>query len=497
MPYIFFTQKGNPARAEEMMGSTPTDYLLFSTSVHARTGVGSMSPLSAGPALEWQFLHWNYMSGGVQTFNEIEILGAKTGGLFAPLKTYGKAQKFVDLRRDIKDLNTYRNLLPITHFYDPQLQQTPQPKQTNLFYREVPELCLHPAYRFLLHRDTLLKGEPLLAVCGVANLSHVAADSIRIRVSVSDARGNEVWNKVLGKAPIAGFAQRSDSAEVPTRGLGGAYIFTFEINPTDSLWQPEKYHFNNSFSRPFFVVGDGTNPLIDVTFDGRRILDGDIVSARPEIVITAKDDNPFMMLNDTSLFEVWLEYPDKRVERLPFDHPDEHKMLHFKPADNPGNKAEIKYRPLLTTDGVYTLRTRAADVSGNASGKFDYEIRFEVINRSTITHVMNYPNPFSTATRFVYTLTGWKIPEVFTIQILSISGRVVREITRDELGAVYIGRNISDYVWDGTDEFGDRLANGVYFYRVISKIEGEQVERRSSGADVWFKKDFGKMYLMK
>jgi hypothetical protein len=74
---------------------------------------------------------------------------------------------------------------------------------------------------------------------------------------------------------------------------------------------------------------------------------------------------------------------------------------------------------------------------------------------------------------------------------------VVREIRREELGSIYIGRNISDFVWNGTDEFGDRLANGVYFYRVITKIDGETIERRESGADGYFKKDFGKMYLMR
>jgi len=37
----------------------------------------------------------------------------------------------------------------------------------------------------------------------------------------------------------------------------------------------------------------------------------------------------------------------------------------------------------------------------------------------------------------------------------------------------------------------------VYFYRVLTKIEGETVEHRDSGADGYFKKEFGKMYLMR
>ena len=33
-----------------------------------------------------------------------------------------------------------------------------------------------------------------------------------------------------------------------------------------------------------------------------------------------------------------------------------------------------------------------------------------------------------------------------------------------ELGAIHIGRNITDYKWDGTDMYGQALANGVYIY---------------------------------
>jgi hypothetical protein len=80
---------------------------------------------------------------------------------------------------------------------------------------------------------------------------------------------------------------------------------------------------------------------------------------------------------------------------------------------------------------------------------------------------------------------------------MTVTGRVVREITEDQLGEIQIGRNITEYAWDGTDEFGDPLANGVYLYRVKAQIGGESIEHRDSGADQYFTKDFGKMYLLR
>ena len=138
-----------------------------------------------------------------------------------------------------------------------------------------------------------------------------------------------------------------------------------------------------------------------------------------------------------------------------------------------------------------------SDKSGNLSGDLEYRVKFEVLLSSSITHMMNYPNPFSTSTRFVFTLTGSKVPDEIKIQIMTVTGRIVREITEDELGPMRIGRNISQYAWDGRDEFGDQLANWVYLYRVQAQIEGEEIEHRTSGADQHFKKSWGKMYLMR
>jgi flagellar hook assembly protein FlgD len=147
-------------------------------------------------------------------------------------------------------------------------------------------------------------------------------------------------------------------------------------------------------------------------------------------------------------------------------------------------------------DGVYKLFIEAQDVSNNESGSNDYSISFEVINKPSITHVMNWPNPFTTATHFVFTLTGSEIPTYFKIQIMTITGKVVREIDLSELGIIHIGRNITDYAWNGTDEFGDRLANGVYLYRVITRLNENKIELKQTQADQYFKKEFGKMYLM-
>ena len=153
-------------------------------------------------------------------------------------------------------------------------------------------------------------------------------------------------------------------------------------------------------------------------------------------------------------------------------------------------------------DGEYELLVKGDDKSGNISGDNGYRITFEVIRESTVTEILNYPNPFSTRTQFVFTLTGVEPPSDISIQIFTVAGNVVREIDETELGNVHIGRNFTDYWWDGTDDFGDPLANGVYFYRVVVQDSGENVKYNETSAGQYFHRDkqgamFGKMMLIR
>jgi flagellar hook assembly protein FlgD len=94
-------------------------------------------------------------------------------------------------------------------------------------------------------------------------------------------------------------------------------------------------------------------------------------------------------------------------------------------------------------------------------------------------------------------LTGSRIPDQLLIQIMTISGKIVRTIDLADFGLMRIGRNISDFAWDGRDEYGDKLANGVYLYRVQVKMDGQDIEHRDTKVDPYFKKGFGKMVILR
>ncbi|HNG14126.1 MAG TPA: FlgD immunoglobulin-like domain containing protein, partial [Saprospiraceae bacterium] len=109
-----------------------------------------------------------------------------------------------------------------------------------------------------------------------------------------------------------------------------------------------------------------------------------------------------------------------------------------------------------------------------------------------------YPNPFSTAMGFVYTLTGDRTPEHVRIRIYSVSGSLVKEITEQELGILRVGTHVTDYKWDGTDMYGNKLANGVYLYQVVIKDDaGKQWDSYTSKADDFLQHGFGKLVILR
>lgn len=502
VPYIFFARKGFPATAQEVVGSGPTDMISLTTILQNDWKFGRINSTIIGPATSWKSFHWRTRSVETPTQDSISmtIYGISGAGNQTPLLVITNPAQV-----DIPDLFNYANAvqypyLRLSFFTRDDSLYTPSQLQSwRVLFDGVPECALNPVAGYFFQDDTLPQGATLRLAVAVENIGDYPMDSLAMKYFIVD-QANLTHNYFKTLSPLLVGAVIVDTFSVSNMSYPDLNVLWIEANPYDHpKRQPEQYHFNNIASRTFLTLKDKINPLLDVTFDGVRIMNGDIVSGKPEIVIRLKDENKLLLLNDTSLFEIFLKKPqDNAPKKLSFSDPE----LTFYPATTSQNQARVEYRPDFTDqDGLYRLSVRARDRSQNASGTgdgdFDYNVEFRVINKSTITEVLNYPNPFSTSTRFVFTLTGSRIPTFMKIQILTTDGRIVREIFQDELGPIRIGCNITEFAWDGTDQYGDRLASGVYLYRVIANIDGEDIEKASTAADRFFHKGWGKMYLMR
>lgn len=515
-PYICFTQKGNPGFANEVIGSNYNTAIYKNYALPVRWYQGTYKSKVIGPAREWGSMHWRYHSLDNPSIDSqyVTIIGIDNNGNENEIHTTTTLDSTINWINPVQ--YPYIRLKFTTK---DNANRTPsQLDYWRVLYKKVPEAAINPAAHFVLNKDSFSVGDTLRIEVALENVTEYDMDSMYTYNKLENLATNTNINTPITYDSLLAFDTIILKYNVPINSnlYDGNNKITIEANPENiTEHQLEQYHFNNYAILKFFADEDRINPLLDVTFDGRHILNGDLVSSKPKILISLKDENKYLALNDTSLMQVYLRYPgETQARKIQYDN----QIMTFFPATgniSKNNQARIELNPELLADGTYELLVKDEDRNGNNSSNndtkflgnsyYDYRIMFEVMNKSTISNVLNYPNPFSTATRFVFTVTGSEIPDYMKIQIMTVTGKVVKEITKEELGPIRVGTNITEYAWDGRDQYGDKLANGVYFYRVITKLHDDDIERLQSSSrilqqsdfDKYFKKGFGKMVILR
>lgn len=133
----------------------------------------------------------------------------------------------------------------------------------------------------------------------------------------------------------------------------------------------------------------------------------------------------------------------------------------------------VKYPFSELSEGKHTLKIKVWDVYNNSN---EEEIEFEVVKSTELLleHVLNYPNPFSNYTEFYFEHNQPCCYLDVKIDIFTVSGRLVKTILEQ---VQTNGFRISPIIWDGTDEYGEELARGVYVYSVqVKNKEGQTVK---------------------
>ena len=125
--------------------------------------------------------------------------------------------------------------------------------------------------------------------------------------------------------------------------------------------------------------------------------------------------------------------------------------------------------------GLHTITFKAWDVYNNP---ITAEIQFIVVGDDaiTLTHVLNYPNPFVNYTEFWFTHNRPFEPLDVQVQVMTITGKVVWTKNQIITTEGFLSKEIT---WDGKDDFGDKIGKGVYVYKltVKSSLTNKKIEK--------------------
>lgn len=487
VPYLFTYRKGFGVIREEIADSL-TQTITFNIDLPENTSNGRMETVVVGPAVEWETFRINGRTDSVD-LNPIRLVGGASPNFLTD--TLLRAERFSTLRLDEFSSADYPYLAVVWEPQD-EVERTPANLEwIQLEYAGPADLTFDAAAHLELGPDSLQQGAVYPFEIAVTNTQATPNDTTVVQARW--LRGNELIETQERTLPPL---QQADTVHLQfafdTRKAAGEQRVLLEINPARTVL--EQTYTNNSLSFGFRTGQDAIAPTMRVTFDGRTILDGDLVSSAPAIEVELRDENELLPLDDPESIALALVRPDGTQEL--FNGLDAE--VEFIAGTTEDNTARLRLQPNLTQDGIYQLWVDSRDISGNRSGEIAYEVSFEVITESLISNVVPYPNPFSDQTHFVYTLTGEEAPLDYVLTIMTVSGRVVRQLTAADLGPLRVGRNQTDFAWDGTDAFGDKLANGVYLYRMeVRDAEGTSLERYETSTDRFFRNELGKLVILR
>lgn len=139
---------------------------------------------------------------------------------------------------------------------------------------------------------------------------------------------------------------------------------------------------------------------------------------------------------------------------------------YYETENNDFTNGSIRFPFRDITPGLHTLLVKAWDVYNNL---ITAEIQFNAVcsdDGLRIEKVLNYPNPFVSYTEFWFNHNMPFEPLEVQVQILTVSGKLVKTIQQQVLTDGFLSRSVT---WDGKDDFGDRIGKGVYIYKLTVK----------------------------
>lgn len=203
---------------------------------------------------------------------------------------------------------------------------------------------------------------------------------------------------------------------------------------------------------------DNTPPTVRLHMNDEGFVSGGITNCSPILLALLSDENGINTASGIGHDIVAILDGD---ETNPFILNE-----YYETENNDYTKGYVRFSFRDLAPGLHTLVFKAWDVYNNL---ITAEIQFNAFCSDEglkLEKVLNYPNPFVSYTEFWFNHNMPFEPLDVQVQILTISGKLVKTINQQVLTDGFLSREIT---WDGKDDFGDKIGKGVYIYKLTVK----------------------------
>ncbi|MBP6402553.1 MAG: type IX secretion system sortase PorU [Bacteroidia bacterium] len=141
---------------------------------------------------------------------------------------------------------------------------------------------------------------------------------------------------------------------------------------------------------------------------------------------------------------------------------------------NSYQQGKVKYPFKDLSAGPHSVNLKVWDVYNNSS---EATTEFVVAESAKLAleHVLNYPNPFTTHTTFMFEHNRPFTNLDIQVQIYTVSGKLIKTIASKIFSEGYRSDELE---WNGLDDFGDRIGKGVYVYKLrVRTSDGDYADK--------------------
>ena len=209
---------------------------------------------------------------------------------------------------------------------------------------------------------------------------------------------------------------------------------------------------------------DDTGPIIHLYMNDESFIDGGNTNQSP-LFLAVLEDESGINTSTTAVDHDIIAVLDGDVSN-PINMNN-----YYETALNDFTKGKVKYPFRNLAVGKHTISFKCWDTYNNMS---EATLNFVVVSDTDLVldHVLNYPNPFINYTEFWFNHNKPNEALEVQVQIFTVSGKLIKTINQNILTDGTLSRSIT---WNGLDDFGNKIAKGVYIYKLSVKVNSSKI----------------------